>query len=78
MGCTKNTVLVVGVVLALLGTAGLVLPQFTTSHPKDIAKIGDVKIQTQEDTPDNIPPFLSGAAVVLGLVLIGGSLYRPT
>ena len=36
-------------VLALLGIVGLAIPVFTTSQTKDVAKLGDFKIQSTEE-----------------------------
>lgn len=68
--------MVVGVVLLVLGLAGFAIPIFTTQQTKDVAKIGDLKLQTTENTSHVIPPMLSGGALVLGLVLIGVGFYQ--
>ena len=47
-----------------------------TQQTRDVAKIGDVKIQTTEGTSYIIPPLLSGGAVVLGVALIGAGFYQ--
>lgn len=63
-----------GAVLALLGLIGFAVPTITTRETKEIAKIGDLKIQATEDKSIAIPPFLAGGALVLGVVLIGAGL----
>jgi len=55
---------------------GFAIPIFTTEQTKDVAKVGDLKLQTTESTSHVIPPFLSGGALVLGVVLIGAGFYR--
>jgi len=65
-----------GVALVLLGLAALAIPVFTTQQTKDVARIGDLKIQTTEDKSFAVPPLVAGGAVVLGLVLIGAGVYR--
>ncbi len=66
-----------GAALALLGIVGLAIPSFTTSQNKEVAKLGDVKIQTKEQTTHTIPPALSLGVMGLGLVLIiAGTLGR--
>jgi hypothetical protein len=67
---------IVGAILVVLGLLGLAIPYFTTQHTTDVAKLGDLKLQTTESTPHEIPPFLSGGALVLGVVLIGAGFYR--
>jgi hypothetical protein len=64
-----------GIAIALLATLGLVVPVFTTSQTKDIASIGDVKIQSTEQFTHVVPVGLSTIALALGLVLIGVGVY---
>ena len=75
MGRT-NTLVIFGAVLLIVGIVGFAIPVFTTHKTEDIAKIGDVKIQSTETTPHIIPPLLSGGAMVLGALLIGMGLYQ--
>jgi uncharacterized membrane protein YedE/YeeE len=65
-----------GAGLLLLGLLGFAVPYFTTQHTKDVAKIGDLKLQTTEHTTYAVPPIVAGGAVVLGVVLIGAGMYR--
>jgi len=76
MGTSLNTLMIAGAILALLGVAGLAIPEFTTERTSDVAKIGDLKIEAQENTPHSVPPLLAGGALVLGIVLIGGGFVR--
>jgi len=65
-----------GVVLVLLGLLGFSIPVFTTHKTEDVARVGDLKIQTTESTRHDIPPLLSGGVMLVGVVLIAASLYR--
>lgn len=67
---------IAGAVLVLLGLIGLAIPIFTTQQTRDVAKIGDLKIQTTEATPHAIPPLLSGGALALGVVLVAAGFYQ--
>jgi hypothetical protein len=67
-----------GAVLVLLGLLGFAVPFFTTQQTKDVATIGDLKLQTTESRSFAIPPLVSGGALVLGVVLIGAGVYRRT
>lgn len=71
----KPTIMI-GAILALLGVLALASPVFTTNQTKNVATLGDLKIQANEQTSHAIPPILSGAALIVGLVLVGGSLYQ--
>jgi hypothetical protein len=77
MGRSPMTGLMMGgAVLLLLGLLGFAVPYFTTQHTKDVAKVGDLKLQTTEHTTYAVPPLVAGGAAVLGVVLIGAGLYR--
>jgi hypothetical protein len=66
----------IGAILALLGLLALAAPVFTTNQSKNVATLGDLKIQANEQTSHTIPTVLSGAALIVGLVLVAGGLYR--
>ncbi len=71
-----NGIALAGLVLIALGAVSFAIPIFTTSQTKDVAKIGDLKLQTTQSTSYIIPPLASGAAVVVGIVLLGAGLMR--
>jgi hypothetical protein len=71
-----NGLSVGGAALVLLGLAGFAIPVFTTQQTKDVARVGDLKLQTTESTSHIIPPTVSGGALVLGIVLIGAGFYQ--
>jgi ABC-type nickel/cobalt efflux system permease component RcnA len=71
-----NGLIMVGVILVVAGVLGFAIPVFTTQQTKEVARIGDLKLQNTEDTSHRIPPILSGGALVLGIILIGASLYQ--
>jgi len=73
---TMNGLTLGGVALVLLGLIGFAIPIFTTQQTKEVAKVGDLKLQSTENTTHVIPPILSGGALVLGVVLIGAGLYQ--
>ena len=65
-----------GSLLALLGILGLAIPVFTTSQTKDIVKLGDLKIQSTEQSTHVVPEALSAGVLLLGVVLMGAGLYQ--
>lgn len=75
MGRT-NGLMIIGVILVVVGLLGFAIPVFTTQQTKEVARIGDLKLQNTEDTSHSIPPILSGGVLVLGVILIGASLYQ--
>src|SRR5260370_29152336 len=70
-----NGLVVGGVILALLGLLGFAMPIFTTQQTKEVAKIGDIKLQTTENTSHVIPPMVSGGTPLLCLGIIGTDLF---
>lgn len=73
---SMSVVMIVGALLALLGIAGLAVPEFTTQQTKDVANVGPLHVQTTEHESHFIPPAVAGGALALGIVLIGGGLLR--
>jgi hypothetical protein len=68
--------LVGGAALVALGALGFAVSVVTTEKTKDVASIGDLKLQTAETTSLVIPPMLSAGVLVLGVALIGGGFYQ--
>ena len=59
-----------------MGIVALVFPAFWTKDTKDVAKLGDVTIECQENVLHVIPPTASIGAIVLGggLIVTGVAL----
>ncbi len=72
----KNGLLMIGLILVVVGILGFAIPVFTTQKTEDVVRIGDLKIQSTEDTSHRIPQLLSGGVLVLGMILLGNSLYQ--
>ena len=64
-----------GVFIALIALLGLAIPVFTTSQTRDVVSLGDVKIQSTEQSRHVVPMVLSVSGLLLGLVLIGAGAY---
>jgi hypothetical protein len=71
-----NGLVIGGAILALLGLVGLAIPVFTTQQTKEVARIGDLKLETKENTSYVVPPLASGGALVIGVILIGAGFYQ--
>ena len=76
MGRSLSALTIFGSVLVLLGLLTFAIPVFTTQQTRDLARVGDLKVQTTEEKSYVIPPFVGGGALVLGIVLIGAGLYQ--
>lgn len=73
-----NRLAMSGIALVLLGVLGLAIPQFTTQKTEEVARIGDLKIQTTDRETHSISPFLSGGAIIIGLMIAGSALLKRT
>jgi hypothetical protein len=73
-----RTPLIAGVILAVIGMVGFAIPYVPAQQTKDVATIGDLKLQTTESKPYVIARLVSEGVVVLGVVLIGAGLHRRT
>ena len=67
---------IIGLILIGVGILGFLVPAFTTRETKDVASIGDVKLQAKEDETHVVPPMLAGGVLVLGVVLLGAGLVK--
>jgi len=77
MGRSAMAVLAIGgAILVLLGLFAFAFPVFTTQQTRDVARVGELKVQTTENQSHAIPPFVGGGALVLGVVLIGLAFYQ--
>ena len=65
-----------GAVLAIVGLILLAYPFFTTQETKDVANIGPVHVQENEQQTHMIPPILSGGILAVGVVLLAGGLMK--
>ena len=63
--------MIFGGIIALIGLITFVIPSFNTEQTKDVAKLGDLKLQSKSEQTHFIPPTLSEGAIVLGLLMIG-------
>jgi len=66
----------VGAALVFLGLLAMAVPYFTTTQTKDVAKIGDLSIQSKQETGHSIPPLVSGGMLVIGVVMLGAGLMK--
>jgi hypothetical protein len=65
-----------GAVLVILGLLAFAIPVLTTQQTTDVAKLGDLKLQTIENRYTVIPPMLSGGVVLLGVILLGAGFFQ--
>ena len=75
---TMNGLVKGGAVLMLLGLLGFAIPIFTTDRTTDVARLGDLKLQTTQSTTHVVPPLLSGVALLIGALMVGVGFVRKT
>jgi hypothetical protein len=68
-----NGLTIGGLVLLVIGVLVFAAPVFQTHQTQDVARIGDLKLQTEQTKTYVLPPFLGGGALVIGagLILVG-------
>lgn len=66
----------VGVLLVILGVAGLAMEYITVTEKRTVAEIGPLELKTEEQRNIPIPTIAGVIAVISGLVLVVAS-RRP-
>jgi hypothetical protein len=60
----------VGVLLVILGIAGLVMQYVTVTERRTVAEIGPLELKTEEERNIPIPTIAGIVAVIAGLIII--------
>ncbi|HEV3113843.1 MAG TPA: hypothetical protein VGY99_25425 [Candidatus Binataceae bacterium] len=72
-----KALVILGAILLVLGVIGLAMPVFTTTQNKEVAKLGDLKIQAKETDTHVIPPVAAAGILAVGAIVLGvGALSR--
>jgi hypothetical protein len=71
-----NGLMIIGMFFVVAGLLGFAIPVFETRETEEVARIGDLTLQSTEDTSHRIPAILSGGVLVLGVILVGTGLYQ--
>ncbi|MBT8487283.1 MAG: hypothetical protein HKN72_16645 [Gemmatimonadetes bacterium] len=72
----RSTLITVGIVVAVLGVAGLVFGQIPYDRDSATVELGSVELSAGVQEEADIPPILAGAVLVAGLGLIGVGATR--
>jgi hypothetical protein len=62
--------MIIGILLIVGGIFAASYQSFTYLEQEKIAEVGDLKITVGTDKTTNIPPYLGGLVIVVGLVLV--------
>ena len=65
-----------GAILAIIGLILLAYPFFTTQQTKEVAHVGPLHVDENEQQTHMVPPILSGGVLAVGVVLLAGGLMK--
>jgi len=65
-----KTTLIIGVIILILGVAGLTLGGFHYTEEKTPVDLGPLKVKTEENKSVPIPQAVSIVAIIGGIVLV--------
>ena len=69
--------LVVGLLLIILGIAGLAFGGFSFTHKEKVLDLGPIEASADKKESLPVPPILGALAIVGGVVLVATSARRP-
>jgi hypothetical protein len=65
-----------GAILAVIGLVLLAYPFFTTQQTKEVAHVGSLHVDENEQQTHMVPPILSGGVLAVGIVLLAGGMMN--
>jgi hypothetical protein len=71
-----NGLTIIGALFVVIAAGVFAEPFVSVRETTDVARLGDLKLQTTETKTYTIPPFLGGAALVLGAAFISAGVLR--
>ena len=72
-----SAVKIAGIVLILVGLAGLFTGGFSFTKDRTTAKLGPLELTVQDRESVNIPQWLSLGAIALGVVVLVAGFRKP-
>lgn len=66
----KNLIKLLGLVLIIAGLVSLIYQGINYNKEEQIAKIGSLEISATTQKTLNLPPYVGGAAILVGLILV--------
>ena len=73
---SRSPLIVIGAVLVVLGLIGVAVPMVTPQETTELARVGELKLESTQTTTHVIPPLLIGGVLGIGVILLGAGLYR--
>jgi hypothetical protein len=68
---------IVGIILIVLGILGFIFGSVTFTQTEEVADLGPLQIEREEERTFPIAPVASGVAVLAGIVLVVADTRRP-
>ena len=65
-----KTITVIGIILIVLGVAGLIYGGITYTSSKNVVEVGSMRVQVDEERQIPLSPIAGAAAVAAGVILI--------
>ncbi|MEX2502216.1 MAG: hypothetical protein WD336_07555 [Trueperaceae bacterium] len=65
-----NRLVTIGLILIVLGLAGLIVPRIGFTDSETVIDAGPVQVQAERERSIEIPDVAGGAAIAAGLVLV--------
>jgi hypothetical protein len=73
-----KSITLLGIVLVVLGLAGLLWPVITYTETEQVLDIGPLQVTADNEKDVSVPPLAGGAAVAAGIALVVvGARRRP-
>lgn len=73
----KASASIIGIILIILGVLAFVYQGITYTTREEVADIGPVEIQTQEEKTIPLPPVFGGVALIGGVALVIAGTRKP-
>lgn len=65
-----RAVAIIGIILIVVGTAGLIWGGFEFPRDREVAEVGPVEVQAETTEDIRIPEWLAGVSLIGGVVLV--------
>ncbi len=72
----RSTIVVIGLIVALLGVAGLIIERVPYDEDEATLRVGELEASASVEEEAEIPPVLAGGVLVLGLGIAGYGVAR--
>lgn len=69
---------IIGIILIVLGLAGFFVGEVSFTQTEEVADVGPVEVETEQERTIPIRPIAAGGAVVAGIALVVVGSRRKT